>query len=470
MTTIDQKGSIGAIAAALRDDILESMRFQDAALAETVRLCYERHPYYRRLMKENGLLPHHITKTADLPRLPVTTKQDFMNDPESFRLVPDESASPRSYTWGTVFTTGTSSGTPCPVYVSTEDHYMYILGGRRRLQFSGITDTDVVANLFPLTRFPLGAYVRAADEVAGVGASMVWGHTGRSPYAPQPHKSVDDAVELIQRHRATVLWGVTGFIRRVVVRAAEIGADFSSVRLALLTGEASTKELRADLTRRMHALGAHEFHAVNRYASTEQGAAMIECQEGAGFHNVNPDEVFHEVVDPDTYEPLGTGPGLLVFTHLRRRGTVLLRYAVGDRVSLHHDPCPACGFVGTRISSDARRVGSFTKIKGTMVNLAAVQQALEAAAFIDEFQILVQKQTEGDPFSMDELVLRVAYSKDAAPTAAEDVENLVRDLSQIRPRVLEAARNDIYDPARDTKPRRIVDVRETSSDAETERS
>lgn len=447
-------------------DAREFARAQDEALAETIRICYEGHPYYRRLMKANGLLPRHITKTAHLLRLPVTTKQDFMSDPEAFRLSPNNTSSPRSYTWGTVFTTGTSSGTPCPVYVSTEDHYAYIVGGKRRLEFCGIADSDVVANLFPLTRFPLGAYARAADEVAGIGASMVWGHTGRSPYESQPHRTLDNVVQMIQRHRVTVLWGVTGFVRRVVVRAAELGADFSSVRIALLTGEASTKELRADVSRRMHELGATEFRAINRYASTEQGAAMIECQEGAGFHNVNPDEIFHEVVHPETYETLSTGHGLLLFTHLRRRGTVLLRYAVGDRVSLLHDPCPLCGHVGTRISSDARRIDSFTKIKGTMVNLAAVQQALESSPLVDEFQIVIQKQDNRDPFSMDEMVLRTSFNRDANEETTREIERLVRDICQIQPRIVEATSNEIYDPIREPKPKRVVDARNDATDPE----
>jgi DNA invertase Pin-like site-specific DNA recombinase len=38
----------------------------------------------------------------------------------------------------------------------------------------------------------------------------------------------------IERTRATSLWGVTSYVRRVLMRTAEIGADFSRVRLALI--------------------------------------------------------------------------------------------------------------------------------------------------------------------------------------------------------------------------------------------
>ena len=77
---------------------------------------------------------------------------------------------------------------------------------------------------------------------------------------------------------------------------------------------------------------------------------MIECQEGAGFHSLVPDQLFHEVVNPETGERLPDGQsGMLAFTHLMRRGTLFLRYLVGDVVTLSHEPA--------RIA-DARRRGS----------------------------------------------------------------------------------------------------------------
>ena len=41
------------------------------------------------------------------------------------------------------------------------------------------------------------------------------------------NRSLDEAVAAVARHRATVVWGVAGFVRRVLIRAQENGADFS---------------------------------------------------------------------------------------------------------------------------------------------------------------------------------------------------------------------------------------------------
>ena len=126
----------------------------------------------------------------------------------------------------------------------------------------------------------MGAYARAPDEIAAVGASIFFAQTGRSDTYFPVHRSLDEAVQAIERHRATVLWGIAGFVRRVLMRAQERGADFASVRMLMITGEASSSAMREDLRRRMRDLRCADTRIANRYGSTEQGASMVECQEG----------------------------------------------------------------------------------------------------------------------------------------------------------------------------------------------
>src|SRR5688572_28577773 len=46
--------------------------------------------YYQKVFADAGVDPTSITTTADLRRLPVTSKADLMGDPEAFRLrLPD---------------------------------------------------------------------------------------------------------------------------------------------------------------------------------------------------------------------------------------------------------------------------------------------------------------------------------------------------------------------------------------------
>ena len=67
----------------------EARALQDRLLRETVELCHRAHPYYAHLMRREGLEPDDIQGTDDLQKLPPTSKADFLQDPEAFRIDPD---------------------------------------------------------------------------------------------------------------------------------------------------------------------------------------------------------------------------------------------------------------------------------------------------------------------------------------------------------------------------------------------
>jgi phenylacetate-coenzyme A ligase PaaK-like adenylate-forming protein len=433
---------------------------QDRLLQETIELCYKYHPFYRALMALERLEPRHIQNCDELRRLPVTTKKDFLSDPEAFRLRGDDLPLEAQVLWKVIYTTGTTSGKPAPIYVPAFDNFAYLFACARRQELVDIRPTDILANLFPLTSFPMGAYSRSADEVAAAGAAIVFAHTGRAAGGFPVHHSLDEAVDLIQRHRATILWGVAGYVRRVLVRARELGADFRSVRMAMITGEASSPAMRNDMRRRMAELGCADTRLVNRYGSTEQGGSMVECQEGSGFHSLAPDQVFHEVVENENGRRLPAGEtGMLCFTHIYRRGTVLLRYLVGDVVSMTTASCPHCGRTCPRISSEPVRSGDIVKIKGTLVNLQVLKDELDQFPDIEEYQIIVRALDPDDEFSMDDLVIRLAGPADRREKTAHAMIERTISLVHIRPRIEFADRDTIFDPLKESKPRRVIDSR-----------
>jgi phenylacetate-CoA ligase len=433
---------------------------QDRLLRETVELAYNHHPYYSKLMRKERLEPRHIQSCDDLVRLPTSSKTDFLADPDAFRLDPESVPAEQGTLWKIVYTTGTTTGRPAPIYVAAHDHFGYMYAFSQRQELIGLNESDRIANLFPLTPFPLGAYARAPDEVGSIGAAVVFTNTGNAQSQYPVNRGLDDAVRAVERHRVTVLWGVAGFVRRVLMRAQELKADFKSVRMAMITGEASSTAMRDDLRRRMRDLSCADTKIVNRYGSTEQGGTMIECQEGAGFHSLVPDQLFHEVVKPETGERLADGQsGMLAFTHLMRRGTLFLRYIVGDVVSLSHDACPHCGRTSPRIISQPVRSGDIVKIKGALVNLQVLKDRLDHLPALDEYQIVVQPSDRNDPFSMDELVIKVAARADAQQALSTEILAEVAKVVLVRPRIEIVERDEIYDPLVAAKPKRVVDLR-----------
>ena len=87
---------------------------QDALLRRMVEICYDAHPYYAQLMRREGLEPRHIQSCADLVRLPPASKTEFLADPDAFRLDPDKLRGHEGTLWKVVYTTGTTTGPPCP--------------------------------------------------------------------------------------------------------------------------------------------------------------------------------------------------------------------------------------------------------------------------------------------------------------------------------------------------------------------
>jgi len=438
------------------DDVIALV--QAEKLRAMLALCARGHPYYKRKWNEAGVDVSKINSLSDLESLPLTSKQDLMDDPESFRLhLPDLPLHERVL-WEVIYTTGTTSE-PTPVYNTTHDYHAYLFQSARVSEISDIREIDVIANLFPLTPAPMGAFVRSATNAYAAGATIFGVLPGAPHGAFNVHRSMNQAVRSIALHRATILWGIPSFIRRVLLQAIETGADFRSVRMCAITGEASSPSMRDEIRRCLRSLGAQGTIVFDRYGSTEMGA-FAQCHEEGDWHNPAPEIQFHEVVDPDTGRRLPDGErGALAVTHLDRRGTVLIRFLVGDVVSIDRTPCPHCGRHGERIIGPVVRTKDLVKVKGMLINPAVLLDALQGLADVDEVQVVVQRVDVNDPFSMDELLVRMATQSLAKDQLANDIADRVQQAVRVKPRVEFTNVIDIYDPASQTKARRFVDKR-----------
>jgi phenylacetate-coenzyme A ligase PaaK-like adenylate-forming protein len=441
---------------ASRDEI---RAVQDAELRKIVELCAQGSPFYRKMFEEQGLSPADFENVDDLVKLPLTRKGDLMGDPEAFRLnIPDLPVQER-VTWDMAYTTGTT-GTPTPIYSTTHDFYAIIEIWTRILTIGGVREDDILANLFPLTAYPSGSFIRSALASAGTGALVLNAIPGQT-YPPFPvQRSVDTVIKMVEKKKATVLLGVPSFVRRFLMRAEELGADFSSVRLTSFVGEPCPDGLREDIRTRLKNMGAKDPELLVRLGFTEAQAAFPECRERGPLHNPAPDLYYFEILDPDTLERVPEGqPGLLVMTHFNRRGTVLLRYVVGDITSMSFDPCPHCGRTGGLVLQQPFRADHLTKIKGMLVNPDVIRDLLSARAAIAEYQIVFRKEDDSDPYSMDELLIRLATDEADKEGMKKSVIGEVREAVRVTPKVEFVDQTAIYVPGSSMKAARVVDER-----------
>jgi phenylacetate-CoA ligase len=437
---------------------------QNDNLQKQVVLLEKYSPYYSKLFKDKGLTAADFKTVDDLSKIPPLYKKDYMADPMSFRLniPPDAPVMPHErILWDVRYTTGTTSGVPTPFFSNTHDYFGNIMQLARMCEVGTITDKDIVANIFPLTPVPHIGFWKTVDYCIASGARCVSAVTG-SKYDPfQIHNSLDHAVRMVEKDRCTVLSGIVSFVRRTIMRAEELGADFSSVRHCFVLGEACPQGMREDMKSRLINMGAKDPFICSGLGFTEMQGTTLECTENGGMHLCAPDIHYLEVVDEETGEKLPDGEkGLLTITHIDRRGTCFLRYVIGDITTITHETCPNCGRNDVRVMMQPIRTMELVNIKGTLINPDVLKTEITEIKGIEEYQIVFTKEDLKDPLSLDKLQIKVAI---AGGFSKEDIEKQLiesaRKSVEMTPEVIYVTMEEIFDPTKTLKSQRVVDER-----------
>jgi phenylacetate-CoA ligase len=135
---------------------------------------------------------------------------------------------------------------------------------------------------------------------------------------------------------------------------------------------------------------------------------------------------------------------------------VLLRYLVGDIVTLSRAPCPHCGRDGEWVVTPPRRTGNLVKCRGMLVNTDVILDTLSAMPGIGEFQVVFAGPER--PVAMERLVIRIEC--DADDGLRDEVARRVRGAVSLRPEVEFVARGVLYDQERSIKAKRVLDLRD----------
>lgn len=428
-----------------------------ANFARSMALIETRHPHYREVMAESGLQQGNIAALADLPKLPVTHKTDYMAAPDRYRLDTDGLDDACRAGWDVMHTTGTTTGIPTPFYSTAYDFYRILGVQEGMMRLRGVGPDDIIANLFPLTVWPHGAYARVPHAAAAMKIPVINALPGRP--SPDFHhgSGLDEVIALVERSRATILWGVPSYVRRILIRAAEMGADFSAVRFVFVTGEATPEAMRTDFNTRLADVGARDVFVSISYGATEIQGGMVECAPGSGFHNPAPDQFHIEIVDPQTHAAVDPGsPGLVLLSHIDRRGTVLLRYALGDISALATGRCPHCGSQTDRLTLTPARIDALIKIKGMLVNPALIDDVLIGNRAVREFQTIIDRENPDDALSPDRLTIRLAID---VPDAADRIALQIKSAIGVTPVIEITDAENIFAAGDTLKSRRLVDKR-----------
>lgn len=311
-------------------------RLEDERLAEQVARCYEEMPFYRRKLDGARVRPEQVRKVEDLPRLPFTTRDELVDDsaqdpPFGGRACVDPIDVVR-------LELGSSRDRRAAAIAYTEkDAVTSAQVGARTLWAAGARPDDVLLHCAPFGLASDGLAANAALEQTGATVVPVSAGEAASVMA------LWDAV------RPTGLLTTSGYALELDEAARAAGLEVHGLGLAKLLIRVEQDRRGEPAQRLLEDVWGARTGAV--YGIPEIWCVFAaECDERDGLHFLGHGSVVAELVEPRTgrLAVIDQGArGELVFSHLEREATPLLRFRSGDLVSIVDTECP-CGRTGFR--------------------------------------------------------------------------------------------------------------------------
>jgi phenylacetate-CoA ligase len=322
----------------------------------------------------------HVRSAADLPRLPFTTKDELREGQREDPPFGPHLCAPRERLVRMHVTSGTT-GEPVAVGFTQRDHEANSAVGGQAFRIAGVRPDDVVAHCLNYALYAGGIADHMALEASG--ATVVPVGTGQSRRL----------LELIPRLGITAIFGTLSFPAYLAARAREASIDPRELGLRhiVTAGEPGTglEAVRSEIEVAWGATVADSF-GMSDVWSTMAGA----CGEGEGLHLTTAEHALLELVDPDSgaaVELEDGASGELVWTHLRREASPLLRYRSGDLGRVWTSPCD-CGRSSPRIRIDGRR-DDMLRVQAVNVYPQAISAILAAEPRLGRHCVVA----EGDP-------------------------------------------------------------------------
>jgi phenylacetate-CoA ligase len=334
-------------------------------------------PFYRERLRG---VRDRVRTPGDLRELPLTTKEELRDGQRRDPPFGPHLCAPRECLVRMHVTSGTT-GEPVAVGFTRRDHEANSAVGGEAFRIAGVRPDDIVAHCLNYALYAGGIADHMALEASG--ATVVPVGTGQSRRL----------LELIPRLGITAMFGTLSFPAYLADRAREAGVDPGELGLRhiVTAGEpgAGLEAVRSEIEAAWGTTVADSF-GMSDVWSTMAGA----CEQGEGLHLTVGEHAVLELVDPDSGVPLELEDGAsgeLVWTHLRREASPLLRYRSGDLGRVWTSPC-ACGRSSPRIRIDGRR-DDMLRVQAVNVYPQAIGAILAAEPRLGRHCVVA----EGDP-------------------------------------------------------------------------
>jgi len=371
--------------------------WQLAKLNETLALARGRSPFYKKHFEG---LPETLSTLDDLRQFPFTMADDIRENPLRFVCVSQDEIQ-RVVTLQSSGTTGE----PKRIFFTAEDQQLTI-------DFFGVGMSTLVEPDERVLIFLPGETPGSVGDLLRMGLERKGVH-------PIPYGMIKDpfhALDVMESQQADCL---VGSPTQILSLARRWNPKYKAPRTILL----STDYVPAAIVNVLENIWSCK--VFNHYGTTEMGlGGGVECEAHRGYH-LREADMFFEIVNPETGEPVQDGEyGEVVFSTLTRRGMPLVRYRMGDRSRFIVGDCP-CGTKLRTMEKIRGRFSGFVHVGEETLKLPDFDEALFPLSGLLNFSVTVSGSGSDEALLVEAQLLTDADS-------AREVEKAVESVSSIK--------------------------------------
>jgi phenylacetate-CoA ligase len=352
-------------------------------------------PFFGSLLKD--IDPRNISDRAALSTIPVTRKSELIS-------LQKQDAPFGGMTTVAQGRLGRIYSSPGPIYDPqgvTGDFWRF----GRALWAAGFRPGDIVHNTFSYHFTPAGLMVDLGAQA--VGCAVFPAGVGQTEMQLQTIADV----------RPNGYAGTPSFLKILLEKADELKTDVSSIKKAMVSGEALLPAVRDMLKDR--GLDVRQC-----YGTADLGLIAYETEPNTGL--VIDEGVIVEIVRPGSNEPVADGEvGEVVVTNLASEYP-LIRFGTGDLSAILSGQSP-CGRTNARIKGWMGRADQTAKVKGMFVHPSQIGQIAARHPQVTRTRLTI----DHDEQSNDRMTLQCeSDSNDETLTVA--IAESIREITKLR--------------------------------------
>jgi phenylacetate-CoA ligase len=351
-------------------------------------------PAYKTLLAD--IDPGEINDIAAIARLPITRKSELIEQQQKYHPFGGYAAI-KAPELAHVF------ASPGPIYEPGSNRHDYWRFART-MYAAGFRSGDLIQNCFSYHFTPAGSMVDSGAHA--LGCSVIPAGVGQSEL------QVQTIVDLSPQAYA----GTPSFLKIILDKADDLGSDVSSIKKALVGGEALPPSLRAGFVE-------NGIRVQQCYATADLGVIAYESSAQQGL--IIDEGVYLEIVRPGTGDPVAEGEvGEVVVTTLNP-DYPLIRFATGDLSAIMSGSSP-CGRTNQRIKGWMGRADQTAKVRGMFIHPEQVDKVVKRHPEIIKARLTIEWIDESDVIKL------LCEASDADESLQAAVIDSIRQICKLR--------------------------------------